>query len=263
MPKTTLNGIGIYYEVHGKGFPVLFTHGFAGGTWVWHPQIPVLSEKYQLIIWDARGHGQSDSPPAESQYSADILVGDVYHLLQHLNIKKAVIGGLSMGGYLSLRFYMQHPEMVTALVLMDTGPGYRNPDHMAEWNRELGRRASLLETKGIAAFADDPSTVMLNTYTPRHQMLRQNPVGLAHMARQVVGQHDTLVHASLTGVKVPTLVLVGDRDTPFLKSSEYMARTIAGAEHIVIPNAGHASNIDNAPVFNQSVLSFLGRHVPS
>lgn len=260
MLKAALNGVEIYYEVHGNGFPVLFTHGFAGTTWMWHPQTPVLSQNYKLILWDAPGHGKSQSPPLTHQYSADILVDDICQLLQLLNVEKAVVGGLSMGGYLSLRFYLRHPDMVAALILMNTGPGYRNLANMTEWNQEQERRARLLETRGVEAFADDPATVALNTYTPRHLMLRQNPVGLAHMARQVVGQHDTLVIAALGDIKVPTLIVVGDRDTPFLKSSEYMAKAIAGAEYVVIPNAGHASNIDNAGAFNKAVLGFLSKH---
>ena len=159
-----------------------------------------------------------------------------------------------------MRFYMRHPQMVAALILMDTGPGYRNPSHMAEWNEEQERRAMLLETQGIEAFANDVATLTLDTYTPRDLMLKQNPVGLAHIARKVIAQHDSRVIANLGEVKVPTLILAGDRDTPFLKASEYMAKAIPAAEYVVIPNAGHASNIDNANVFNQAVLDFLNEH---
>ena len=143
---------------------------------------------------------------------------------------------------------------------MDTGPGYRNPTHMAAWNEDVERQAKLLD-QGIKAFANDPSTTNLNTYTPQHFMLKQNPVGLAHMARNVMGQHDTAVISILGDIKVPALVLVGDRDTPFLKSSEYMAKAIPNAEHVVIPSAGHAPNIDNADAFNKAVLDFLNKHV--
>jgi len=260
MPTAMINEAELYYEVHGDGFPLVFTHGFAGTTWMWHPQTPVLLQRYKFIFWDARGHGQSASPHSRDQYSADIVVDDLYQLLRLLNVEKAVVGGLSMGGYLSLRFYMCHPEMVAALILMDTGPGYRNPAHMAEWNEEQERRARLLETQGIEAFVDDVATATLDTYTPRDLMLRQNPVGLAHMARKVAAQHDSRVISSLGDVKVPTLILVGDRDTPFLKASEYMAKAIPGAEYVVISNGGHASNIDNADAFNEAVLDFLNEH---
>ncbi len=262
MAEIIINGVKLYYEVHGEGVPVVFTHGFAGTTWMWHQQAPVLSKKYKFIVWDMRGHGQSQSPPSASQYSVDIVVDDLYQFLRSLNVERAVVGGLSMGGYLSLRFYMSHPEMVMALVLMDTGPGYRNTERMAEWNEDVERRAKLLD-QNIEAFADDPSTISLDTYTPRHLMLKQNPVGLAHMARRVMAQHDTKVIPMLGDIKVPALVLVGERDMPFLKSSEYMAKAIPDAEYVVIPNAGHAPNLDNAEAFNKAVLDFLGKHVPA
>jgi pimeloyl-ACP methyl ester carboxylesterase len=227
---------------------------------MWHPQTQVLSQKHKFIFWDVRGHGHSACPPSPDQYSSDIVIDDLYQLLRFLNVDRAVVGGLSMGGYLSLRFYMRHPKIVAALILMDTGPGYRNPSHKAEWNEEQKRRATLLETQGIEAFADDVATVTLDSYTPRDLMLKQNPVGLAHVARKVVVQHDSRVISNLGEIKVPTLILVGDRDTPFLKASEYMTQAISGAKHVVISNAGHASNIDNANAFNKAVLDFLNEH---
>jgi pimeloyl-ACP methyl ester carboxylesterase len=254
MPKVKINGINLYYEVHGRGFPVFFLHGFSGTTNSWRPQIPVLSEKYRFIIYDARGHGQSDSPPSVDQYSADIVVEDLRQLLKSLKIDKAVVGGLSMGGYQSLRFYLYHPEMVAALILMDTGPGYRSPARRDEWNRQQAERAKLLETQGMAAYA-----AIAPSYTSKELLLKQNPVGLANMARTVVAQHDPLVIESLANIKVPTLVLVGEKDTPFLQATEYMASAIPGAQRKVIPSAGHSANIDNPEEFNKTILDFLGK----
>jgi len=252
MPKIRVNNIELYYEVHGQGYPVVFTHGFAGTVNMWQPQVPVLSREYRFVIYDARGHGQSESPTSLDQYSADIVVEDLFQLLGTLGIEKAVVGGLSMGGYESLRFYLRHPQTVAALILMDTGPGYRNPARREEWNRQQEERANLLETQGIEAFAIDAPS-----YTPRDLMLRQNPIGLAHMARRVVAQHDSWVIENLGEIKVPTLVLVGEKDTPFLQAAEYMSKAIPEAQYMVIPEAGHAANLDNVGVFNRTVLDFL------
>lgn len=253
MPKVRVNNIELYYESHGQGFPLVFLHGYAGTVNMWQPQVPVFSREYRFIIYDARGHGRSESPPSPDQYSADIVVEDLFQLLGTLRIGKAVVGGLSMGGYESLRFYLRHPEMVAALILMDTGPGYRNPARREEWNRQQEVRARLLETQGIEAFvaAGTPS------YTPRELMLKQNPTGLANMGRKVVAQHDPLVIESLGEIRVPTLVLIGEKDTPFLQAAEYMAKTIPGAEHVIVPQAGHAPNLDNTDVFNKAVFDFL------
>jgi len=252
MPKVRVNDIELYYEVHGQGYPVVFLHGFSGTVNMWQPQVPVLSQECQFIIYDARGHGQSESPPSVDRYSADIVVEDLRQLLGALGIEKAVVGGLSMGGYQSLRFYLRHPEMVTALILMDTGPGYRNPARREEWNRQLEGTANLLETRGIEAYVEAAPT-----YTSREILLKLSPIGLANMARKVVAQHDPLVIENLGEIKVPTLVLVGENDTPFLQASEYMSKTIPGAQHVVIPEAGHAANQDNTEVFNRAVLDFL------
>ena len=255
MPKVRVNNIELYYEVHGQGYPVIFMHGFAGTVKMWQPQVPVLSRDYQFIIYDARGHGQSESPPSLDQYSADIVVEDSFQLLGTLGIEKAVVGGLSMGGYESLRFYLRHPQMVTALILMDTGPGYRNPARMEEWNRQREAIAKLIETQGLEAYYATGETP---SYTSKELMLKQNPTGLAHMCRKVVGQHDSWVIENLSEIKVPTLILVGEQDTPFLQASEYMSKAIPGAQqHIVIPGAGHAANLDNVEVFNKTVLDFL------
>ena len=254
MPKVRVNDIELYYEVHGQGYPLAFLHGFVGTVNMWQPQVPVFSREYRFVIYDARGHGQSESPPSPDQYSADIVVEDLFQLLAALGIEKAVVGGLSMGGYESLRFYLRHPQTVAALILMDTGPGYRNPARREEWNHQMEERAGVLETQGIEAFAVDAPT-----YTPRELVLKMNPVGLAHMARKVVAQHDSWVIENLGEVKVPTLVLVGERDTPFLQASEYMSKAIPGAQYVVIPEAGHAVNLDNTEVFNRAVLDFLAK----
>ncbi len=179
---------------------------------------------------------------------------DLRQLLKSLKIDKAVVGGLSMGGYQSLRFYLRHPEMVVALILMDTGPGYRNPARRDEWNRQQEERAKLLETQGMTAYAP-----MAPSYVNKEMLLKQSPIGLANMARTVVAQHDPLVIESLGNIKVPTLVLVGEKDTPFLPAAEYMGKVIPGAQHKVIPNAGHSANIDNPEEFNNAILAFLGK----
>ena len=257
MPTAEVNGIKLYYEDYGSGYPVVFLHGFAGTTQAWKPQVPAFSKHYRFIIYDARGHGQSQSPPSHDQYSADIVADDLHQLLRVLNIPEAVLGGLSTGGYQCLRFHLRHPEMVSALILMGTGPGYRNLSHMAKWNQLPIAQAKLLETKGIVAFAEEPNTQTMMSYTPAELMLKQNPIGLANMARKVVAQHDSQVIKHLGEIKVPTLVVVGEYDTLFLAAADYMLKTIPKARRVTIPQAGHAVNLDNTEIFNQAILNFL------
>jgi pimeloyl-ACP methyl ester carboxylesterase len=250
MPITNINNIKMFYEVHGKGYPVVFTHGFTATHQMWDLQAPVISIKHKFIIYDARGHGQSESPASIYQYSADIVVEDLYRLLLFLDIKKAVVGGLSMGGYISLRFYLQHPEMAKALILMDTGPGYRNPAHREDWNKELEKTAKRLETEGISVLAQND-----RKESPLEIMLQHDPKGLANMARKVVGQHDSFVIDNLGKINVPTLVIVGENDVPYVPAARYMSKAIENSQYVIIPNAGHASNIENETFFNEAVLN--------
>jgi len=253
MPKVKVNDIDLYYEVHGEGYPVVFLHGFTATHAMWQPQVPVLSREYRFIIYDARGHGQSESPSSPENYSADIVVEDLFQLLGTLGVEKAVVGGLSMGGYQSLRFCLSHHQMVTALITMDTGPGYRNPTRMQQWNRQQEERVKLLETQGVQALAANAGEAR------REISLEHNSVGLANMARKVVAQHDYWVIENLDKIKVPTLVLVGENDTAFLQAADYMSKKIPGAQHVVIPEAGHAANLDNIETFNKTILDFLAK----
>ena len=137
---------------------------------------------------------------------------------------------------------------------MDTGPGYKNPKAREGWNKEREVRALELETRGIEVLLEEGMTE-----TRREIILKQNPIGLAHMSRKVVAQHDSLVIENLGEIKVPTLLLIGEDDTPFMPAAQYMAKKIPDSELIIIPNAGHSANVDNPEAFNRAVLDFLGK----
>jgi pimeloyl-ACP methyl ester carboxylesterase len=125
MSQARLNGIEIDYEVSGSGAPMLLSHGYSATRRMWDGQHNAFPD-HRIVSWSMRGHGHTDSPADASKYSADLTVADMQELLRHLAIDRAVIGGLSLGGYVSLAFYLTHPEMVRALVICDSGPGYRN-----------------------------------------------------------------------------------------------------------------------------------------
>lgn len=250
MSTEHLNGIDIYYEDHGSGFPVVLTHGYASTSAMWRGQVDALSQRYRLVTWDMRGHGETDSPEEGSAYSEEHTVQDLAALLAHLGIEQAVIGGLSLGGYMSLAFNLAHPEMVKALILCDTGPGYRNPQAREGWNQTAFRRAERFEEHGLDALGSSPEVEMTRR---RHR----SAAGLAKAARGMLAQFDDRVITSLDSVAVPTLIIVGANDTPFLAGTDYMANKIPNARKVVIPDAGHSSNIDQPQAFNQAVLEFL------
>ena len=251
MATTTLNGITIRYEVSGDGAPVLLTHGFSSTGRAWAAQHRALQDRYRVISWDMRGHGQTDSPPDPAQYSHDLTVADMHGLLRHLGVERAVVGGLSLGGTMSLAFYHRHPTMVRALVICDSGPGYRNAQARAEWNGRAERRAADLEARGLDALEAGSRDMQ---EAVRHHRSAQ---GLAQAARGMLTQRDASIIDALPAVRVPTLIIVGSEDTPFIAPCEYMAKKIPGAHLEVIAGAGHSSNLDRPEAFNRVLRSFL------
>jgi pimeloyl-ACP methyl ester carboxylesterase len=249
--RAKLNGIEIEYQDGGQGSPVLLGHGYSATGRMWDGQRAALGDRYRVISWDMRGHGQTDSPDDPAQYSAALTVADMRALLQHCGVERAVVGGLSLGGYMSLAFYRAHPEMVRALVICDSGPGYRNAEARAAWNTRAHERAAELESRGLEALAGRSRE--MREAMGHHRSAQ----GLAHAARGMLAQQDSAVIDSLPSVRVPTLVIVGDRDQPFLAPCEYMTKKIPGARLEVIPEAGHSSNLDQPGIFNRVLASFL------
>jgi len=244
------DGVGISYEVAGPvgATPVLLTHGFSSSSQMWDPNLPVLAGDRQVITWDIRGHGLSDSPEDPARYSRALSVEDMAAVLDAVGANRAVVGGLSLGGYLSLAFHLAYRDRVTGLMLFDTGPGYRRDGPREEWNRRVERTASAFETRALDALSDSPEVARTSN---------RNPAGLARAARGIMAQHDSRVIDSLVTIAVPTLVVVGARDTPFLAAADYMTGKIPGAVRVVLDGAGHASNVDRPEAFNQAVVGFL------
>ncbi len=251
MAKARLNGIEIDYEATGRGRPVILSHGYGATRRMWNGQHATLGDRYRLVTWDMRGHGQTESLPDAAQYSLALTVGDIRALLQSLGARRAVVGGLSLGGYVSLAFYLAHPEMVEALVICDSGPGFRNAEARATWNRRAHERAAALEARGLEALGGRSAEVrQALTY-------HRSAQGLAHAARGMLAQVDGHVIDGLASIRVPTLIIVGDRDEPFVGACEYMAKKIPNARLEVIAGAGHSSNLDQPAAFDRVLLDFL------
>ena len=249
MPKLERDGVAIHYEVSGQGPTLLLTHGYSATGAMWAGQVEPFSKDYRLITWDMRGHGRSDYPEDPAAYSEAATVADMAALLDLVGAEKAIVGGLSLGGYMSLAFHLAHPERVRGLLIIDTGPGYRNDEARDGWNRNALRTAERYEGEGLARLAAGSPEMRAAQH--------RNAKGLALAARGMLTQRDARVISSLPSIAVPALVVVGANDTPFLAASDYMAAKIPGAKKVVIENAGHAANIDQPLAFNTAVLAFL------
>jgi pimeloyl-ACP methyl ester carboxylesterase len=242
------DGVSIYYEQRGAGPSVLLSHGYSASGRMWQGQLEALSDSYHLIAWDMRGHDRSDSPDDPSLYSHEATIADMAAVLDACGANRATIAGLSLGGFMSLAFCLAHPGRTEALMLFDTGPGYKKDDGRAGWNQLADSVAVAYETKGLAA-----AGVSAEVRVAHHRSAQ----GLAHAARGMLAQKDARVIESLPKIAVPTLVLVGENDAQFRPSADYMSLKIPGAQKVILEQAGHAANLDQPAAFNSAVRAFL------
>jgi len=253
VPTLDRDGVQIAYDVvpgPAEATPLLLTHGYGASQAMWRPNLATLAATRTVVTWDMRGHGQTDSPQDPQLYSHEHTVDDMVAVLDACDIPVAAVGGLSLGGFMSLDFRRAHPGRVRCLLLFDTGPGFSKEESRQAWNDYARRTADRLERDGTAALSTSPEVAWVTA----------DVTGLAHAARGMLTQHDASVITSLRDITVPTLILVGAGDTKFLAAADYMANAICHAEKVVVPDAGHAANIDQPGAFNDAVTGFLARH---
>ena len=266
MPSFAADGVNIYYEVTGRGSPLVWSHEFAGNYDSWEPQVRYFSRRYQVITYAARGYPPSEVPNDPAAYSQDRAVEDLYLLLQHLGAGPAYIGGLSMGGSTALNFGIAHPEMARALIVASAGSGSNGPEEFRRSGQALIGR---LRNEGMEAVADDYARG-----ETRVQFLRKDPRGWeefhrglsAHSALgmaltyQGVQLNRPTVYAleeKLRGLTMPVLIIIGDEDDPCVEPAIFMKRTIPTAGLAVLPQSGHTINLEEPDLFNRTVSDFL------
>lgn len=269
MPMLTAqDSVQLYAEAHGEGFPVLLSPGYCQTHENFRPQVePLVAAGARVILWDYRGHGKSQSPEDPSAYSLDLVLEDMRCVLDWAAPgRRAVVGGLSFGGLASLHFALRYPERSRALLLFDSGPGFKNREAQAGWEAQVGRIADRLEKIGFEGYVEGRAAL---TAIGRHAELpaaqaagraiqAQNPSGVARFGRRVVGPARGVID-DLVDIALPALVLVGEQDTAYARAGEVMAAKLPKATHVVIPAAGHVANIEQADAFNRAVIEFLER----
>jgi len=260
--KAFINSTNVAYDDHGIGQPVLFLHAFPLNRSMWGGEITALlqEERYRLVAPDWRGFGESDIPPPVS--TMELFADDVATLMDVLGMQNAILCGLSMGGYAAFAFLRKYPRRVRGLVLADTRPGADTTEGRA--NRE--NVARLAETQGSGAIADLQIPKLISDYTRQHHLeveirLRQminaaTSQGIAAAARGMALRPDST--DLLATITCPTLVVVGEQDvfTPPEVAQDY-ATKIPGAQCVVIPKAGHLSNLEQPQAFLRAVSAFL------
>ena len=259
-------GIELYVESHGEGVPVLFSCGYSTTRENFRPQVaPLVAAGFRVVLWDYRGHGDSDAPDDPDAYSFDIVLDDLARVVDWVaRDVPVVLAGFSFGGALSLHFALRHPERVRALVLLDTGPGFKNPDAQAGWLAQVERIAQNLETRGLRSFVESRAAATAIGRRPElpaakhaaRAIAKMSARGVANFGRRVSGPIPGCID-ELAQITVPALVVVGEHDDAYLRAADVMAARLPNAKKVVIPGAGHVVSIEEPEALNAAILEFL------
>ena len=260
MPKARVGGGDIAYETRGAGPALLFLHAFPLGLGMWEPQVSAFASSHQVIRFDARGFG--GSPPGDGLLTMERIADDAVGLLDHLDVSRAIVCGLSMGGYAAFALVRRHADRLKALVLADTRAGADSDAARAA----RAAQADKVRKEGSASIADAvlPKLVGETTHAQRPELVARlketiaanPPRGIADALAGLAARADST--STLREVRVPTLVVCGAEDvlTP-VSESEALVRGIAGSKLEVIPAAGHLSSMENPDQFNAVLRKFL------
>lgn len=260
MTTTRIDDLNLAYSDVGSGPPIVLVHGYPFNRSLWNEQVEALSGRYRVVTPDLRGFGDSDSSPGTATMNR--MARDVAELMDHLDIPQAVIGGLSMGGYVVLAFCKQFESRVRALILADT----RAQADTEEAKKTRAEQAEKALAEGMAGIADAmlPKLLTPDTVSKRPEvvkrirdmMLKTKPEGAAAALLGMAQREDQTEFIS--SLNVPALIVAGREDaiTP-PADSEAMHAKIAGSRLVVIENAGHVSNLEQTEQFNNALLGFL------
>jgi pimeloyl-ACP methyl ester carboxylesterase len=250
----------VHYERRGTGAPLLLLHGIGSSSRAFRHQLSELSDRFDLIAWDAPGYGQSEDPPT-AEFSIEDQADRAAQLLDELRLDSAHVLGVSMGGVVAQLLYHRHAKRVRALVLCDTNPGGGAAPE-PERSERVRQRVQNLERLGAREMARQRAPVLVTPEAPRELvqeladiMAEVRPAGY-RAAAIALGRTDLTV--SLKNIQIPTLVVHGacDQVVP-LDTGRQLAESIPGARLVVIPDAGHVSNQERPLEFNAAVSEFL------
>jgi len=249
----------IHYERRGSGPPLLLLHGIGSNSRSFRHQLADLADGWTVVAWDAPGYGRSDDPlqPFSLEDLADRAVG----LLDELEIERAHVLGVSMGGVVAQLVYHRHPRRVRSLILADTNPGGGGLPE-PERSERVRQRLDALERSGPRGMAEARAPRLLRPGAPAELlaevtdiMAEVRPAGYC-AAASALGQTD--LTPLLGAIEVPTLVIHGEQDAVVPpETGRMLADSIPGARLVLIPDAGHVSNQEQPAAFNAAVRQFL------
>jgi len=269
MPHvTTDDGVKLYYEEAGAGFPIVFVHEFAGDHRSYELQLRYFARRYRCIAYNARGYPPSDVVEDEQKYSQARARDDIGSMLDGLAIEAAHIVGISMGAFATLHFGLKYPERARSLVIGGCGYG-AEPGKRAQFEQEVEAAAARFETQGATAeaerYAVGPARVQLQNKDARgwaefRRILGEHSArGAACTLRGVQKRRPSLYDLldQMQRLEVPTLIMSGDEDEACLDASIMMKRAIRSAGLVMLPRTGHALNLEEPALFNLFLEQFF------
>jgi pimeloyl-ACP methyl ester carboxylesterase len=265
----TSDGVRLYAEATGSGLPVLFIHEFAADHRTWSRQVGALSGTYRCVTYAARGYPPSEVPPQQERYNYLRQADDAIDVLNAFGIARAHVVGLSMGGYCALQLGIRYPDRVSSLLVASAGSG-ASPRGRAAFLAETEQMAAAFRADGMAAVsakqATGPNRIQLRR--KNRQVWEEFAGQLAEhsaegMARTVIGIQRSRpplydITGQLAGITAPTLVVNGDEDEACLEPGLLLKRTIPTAGLALVPNSGHALNLEEPELFNDLIRTLIG-----
>ena len=254
--KAKVNGTELYYEVTGKeGAPwLVLSHSLACTVRMWDPQVAAFKDRYRILNYDMRGHGQSAAP--QGPYTLDMLAHDVFGLMKELKIERAAYMGLSIGGMIGQTLALRQTKLFDKMVLADTSHA-QPPEAIKQWEE----RIKIAQTQGMKPLV--PST-MERWFTPSFrespparkiaELIANTPVAGYVGCGQAIMKLNTT--ARLKEIKLPVLAIAGEQD-PSAPGTRHIGENVPGARLVMIPQAAHISNVEQAATFNQALRDFL------
>jgi pimeloyl-ACP methyl ester carboxylesterase len=256
----------LYYEEHGEGTPLVLAHGIGMNADLWDTNRDALAGRHRLVLWEPRGHARSGSPADPAKYSFAHWVQDLKAVLDHLQIRKAHVGGLSLGAGIATRFSLRFPTRVRSLLVTNSSSAVGRPLSVDD---VLMRAQSIKVTleQGMDAMAEfamaaNPNVAERVAIDPSAKeefyayYRRLTPIGYANSLRALLAMDH--ITDQLPRIRVPTLLIGGDRD-PSLEPMKVMRKKIRGSQLVVLSPASHFANRDQPDAWNRAALTFLAK----
>ena len=265
MPNATINGVDLYYEMHGDaGEPLVLVHGYTGDVTDWRHQIPEFSKTHRVLALDHRGHGKSQAPSDRSAYSMLQMADDVESLVRTAGFERYHLVGHSMGGAVVQEIALRSPGRLISLTLHDTAHvfGLGGNPMVQQW---IAERHRIAETQGMAAVANMPSPLP----PPPHLSKERQEEQKQRLARMSVdsfigawqGLHEWEgTEGRAQDISVPTLVIYGELDAGLIDAARFLAAAIPGATLEMIPEAAHSPQFERPELFNVTLRRHLERN---